>query len=160
MNRSLRILARLVAIAAGVIAVQHFCVRPWIANRILQRVEIRTRAAVAAADPQRATILARISLNELAGISFIGQYDVSYHLLFAANARLLNRTAEALTHYEAALRVDHRPEIYLQRGLTLLELGRTAEAIPNFITASRFDPAIVDDLDPPIRDQVVRELQR
>jgi tetratricopeptide (TPR) repeat protein len=158
-NRSLRILSRLGAIAAGIIGIERLCMAPYAANRILHRVDIRSHAAISAADPQHAAILARTSLNELRSIASIEEYDVDYHLLFAANARVLNQTAEALAHYDAALRADQRPEIYFQRGLTLLELGRIPESIPNFVTAARFNPTILNDLDPTIREQVVAGLQ-
>ena len=158
-NRSLRILVRLGAITAGIIGIERLCIAPYAANRILHRVDIRSHAAVAAGDPQRAAILARTSLSDLRSIASIGKDEVNYHLLFAANARLINQPAEAFAHYDAALRADQRPEIYLQRGLTLIELGRIAEAIPNIVTAARFNPTILDDLDPSIRQQVVRGLQ-
>jgi tetratricopeptide (TPR) repeat protein len=75
------------------------------------------------------------------------------------NARILNRPFESLAHYDAALGFDHRPELYFERGLTLLELGRKQEAIQNIATSARFDPHITDDLDPLVREQVLAELR-
>ena len=159
MIRSLRILVRLAAIGASFFAMENLSIRPYMANRVLRRVDTRTHAAAADPNSQRAVIRARISMNELGTISDIQKDEVNYEMLFAANARLLNRPGDALAHYDTALRFDHRPEIYLERGATLLELGRDSEAIANFVLAAEFDPDIVETLDPPIRARVVAQLR-
>ena len=160
MHRSLTILCRLAALVAGALLIERLCVQPYAANLVLHRVDRRTHAALDAGDPQRGAILARTNLNELRSIASTCRYDVTYHFLFAANARFLNQSAEELAHYDAAMAVDHRPEIYFERGLTLLEMGRKAEAIPNLVTAARFDPGSLDNLDPQVREEVATKLER
>lgn len=160
MRRSLQIFVRLVAILAAAIGIQYLCVAPYAGNRTLHRVDQRTHAAVIDPNDQRAAIFARASIGQLMRIAHVRKDEVTYDLLFAANDRILNRPDDALAHYDAALLADHRPEIYFERGLVLMGLGRKRDAIASLVTALRFDPNLVDSLDSPIREEVAAELQR
>jgi tetratricopeptide (TPR) repeat protein len=150
---------RLAAVIGAAAFLRQFCVLPYLANQVLWRVDGRTHRAVIDPDIQDAAILARTSIGELRTISNSRKDEVTYHLLFAANLRLLGQTSEALEHYNAALRFDQRPEIYAERGETLLELGRTVNSIPDFVKAARFDDSIVDLLDPRVRAAVAGQLR-
>jgi len=61
------------------------------------------------------------------------QTDANYHMLYAAKrAAVLRRPDLARQHYDAALRIDRRPEIFMQRGLTALESGKRRAGRPRF----------------------------
>ena len=44
-------------------------------------------------------------------------------MLYGANCELLNRYPAAADAYTRALRIDDRPELYVNRGMVLLHLG-------------------------------------
>jgi hypothetical protein len=45
------------------------------------------------------------------------------------------------------LRIDQRPEIYVNRALVMLQLRRIDPAVNAFAAAARFNPGILTDID-------------
>lgn len=70
---------------------------------------------------------------------------VSCYMAAAANLRTLKRFDEALLMYRHALRLDRRPELYLQIGNTLEELGNHREALRYYMLAVTFNPQFIYD---------------
>jgi hypothetical protein len=52
------------------------------------------------------------------------------------------------------LRIDDRPEIYVNRGLVRLHLGQTDLAVSDLATAARFDPSVLYQLEGELRARV------
>jgi len=157
--RSVRILIRILAVGTALLLIERFTVEPYITNKVLQRVDLRTHAAVANPQQDRSVILARISIDQLRSIAGAEKDEVTYELLFAANEHILGHLDAVLAHYNAALRFDQRPEIYVNRGATLFDLGREPEAIADFVTAAKFDPDVIETLERRIREQVLARLK-
>lgn len=155
----MKIALRLAAVVAGAIGIYWLCVLPYVANQTLYRVDGRSRVAITA-EPQRAVRLARGSIDELRHIQSYQKDEPAYYMLLALNLRIQQRNEEAIEAYDGALRYDQRPEIYYERGLTLLEAGRQAEAIRDLVTACRFDATLLDTLDPSIRAVVAEQVRR
>jgi hypothetical protein len=57
---------------------------------------------------------------------------------------------------DEALRVDDRPQVYYNRGLMLLELGRVNDAVRDLATAVDFDPSLLAGIDGELRDRVAK----
>ena len=75
-------------------------------------------------------------------------------LLYGANCEILGRWKEAADAYTRALRIDQRPEIYSNRGLVLLQLGRADAAVADLATAARFNPTSSINVDGELRPRV------
>ena len=146
MRRSAVLLARAVAIVAAAIALQRLCLEPYRGNLVLRDVLLRSTAAQSA-DQQRASILARANLQDLARVEQSRRLDPAWYMLYAANCGILERWSDAADTYTRALLIDDRPEIYIDRGLVFLRLGRTDAAIADMVTAARFDPAVIEQLE-------------
>jgi tetratricopeptide (TPR) repeat protein len=103
----------------------------------------------------RATFAARDNIERLQSVAGTCQLSVDYHLLFAANARMLGRSDEAIEHYTAALAADHRPEIYFDRGITYLEEGKLDAATPDIALAVRFNPQFLYEIDAGMQQRIL-----
>jgi hypothetical protein len=75
--------------------------------------------------------------------------DLDADMIAAAALQLLSRYELAEGRYHAALRLDRRPEIYLQLGNTQLALGRRAEAEENLYRCGLFNSVMLDAVDDP-----------
>ena len=56
--------------------------------------------------------------------------------------------------YTRALALYQRPEIYYNRGMTLIGMGRVDEAIADLTIAARFMPQFLEELDGETRRRV------
>ncbi|SRR5260221_5654846 len=126
---------------------------PYRANHVLFEVERRGEAAEAA-DPLKGMPIARTNIAMLESVERGCRTDVNYHMLYAANARVLRRPDLARKHYDAALALDMRPEILMQRGLIELETGHVDAAFADFVRAVRFNPGMIEQLGGEYRQQV------
>ena len=144
---------RALAIAGAAIAIYALVVLPYRANLDLDEIERRTLSAQAA-DASTAAPVARTNLSDLARIEVAERLNPSWYLLYGANCEILGRLADAAMVYSQALRIDQRPEIYFQRGLVMLQMGRMDAAVSDLATAARFDPNVVFDLDGDLRSRV------
>jgi tetratricopeptide (TPR) repeat protein len=101
--------------------------------------------------------LAHANIAQLQSVAPACRTSVEYELLYAANAALLHRWDEAFAHYNAALQIDRRPEIYFNRGLTRLQLGDIAGATQDLVIAVRFRPVLNDQLSGELHDRVAAQ---
>ena len=80
--------------------------------------------------------------------------DLTWFMLYAANCRVVGEGAEAVRAYTRALALYQRPEIYYNRGMTLIGMGRVDEAIADLTIAARFMPQFLEELDGETRRRV------
>ncbi len=144
---------RLLAIGLACLAFYRLTWLPYHANHVLFELDQRSEAAQNG-DAFRAAPIARDNLTRLQTVADVAGTNLVYHMLFAENARVLHRWDDALLHYDAALTIEHRPEIYFQRGLTLVERGDVDAEIPDLATAARFRPRLLEDLEGELLERV------
>ena len=130
---------RVVAIGVACLALYRLTWLPYHANHVLFEIDQST-AVAQNGGAYRAAPAARDNLARLQTVAAVAGTDIVYHMLYAANARLLQRWDDALQHYDAALAIDHRPEIYFERGMMLVERGNVDAALPDLVKAVRFRP--------------------
>lgn len=148
-----RISVILLACAAAIFGIDQLCIEPWRASLVLREIEQRS-ALAQSLDAIRATALAHTNLHDLDSAAHASRLDPQWYLLYAANCQLLGRWEEAANTYSRALQIDDRPEIYVNRGMVMLHMGRADAAVGDLATAARFDPKVLDDLDGELRSRV------
>jgi tetratricopeptide (TPR) repeat protein len=153
LRASATLLIRTVAIAGAAVAIEFFCLAPWRSNLVMRQVHQRSVTATSA-DEQRAVVLARASLDDLNGVARSERLNPAWYLLYGANCEILERWPDAVNAYSRALQIDDRPEIYVNRGLVYLHMGRTDAAAADMATAARFNPNILEQLEGPLRIRV------
>jgi tetratricopeptide (TPR) repeat protein len=157
-NPVARALCRLAASAAAVAALYQYSWMPAHANHLLKTLQTRTENAMAIGG-DRAIFTARDNIALLQTITNACQLSIDYHLIYAANERILGRNNEAIEHYTAALESDHRPEIYFDRGVTYLEQGKLDPATADIALAARFNPWYLESVDGGMQSRVKAVLQ-
>jgi tetratricopeptide (TPR) repeat protein len=152
----LRLACRAVVVIIAAAALQRYTFVPIYANRALKDLELRTRGALQGeVSEERSVMVARDNIERLGRIEPRCLLAVEYHMLWAANARILHRTDDALAHYTLALAMEHRPEIYFERGLTYLEVGNVGAATADVARAARFNPNYITEVDGEFQRRVV-----
>ena len=154
MPRSAVIVVRLAAAVAAVLGIWRMCVLPYRAVGVEFAIEQRSERADAVSDRTRSVILARENLRELDGIAGARRLAVTWYILYAGNCELLERWDAAVDVYTRALRIDQRPELYFHRGLDRIHVGQAEAGVGDLITAARFQPAVLDQLDGELRARV------
>jgi len=158
---TLRVAGRVVVTIIAAPALYRYSFEPIYANRALKDVELRTRSALdGAMSDDRAVMNARDNLERLGRFEPRCVLAVEYHMLWAANDRILHRTDDALTHYTLALAMEHRPEIYFERGLTYLEKGDVDRATADVARAARFNPNYVSEVNGELQRRVAAMLPK
>ncbi len=152
-NPIVRSLCRLVALAMGVLAFHRYAWMPEHADHVLKTVNAHTSMALQWSG-DRAIFAARDNIDRLQEIAPACRLSVAFHLVYAANDRILGRSADAIEHYSAALAAAQRPEIYFDRGATYLEAGKLDAATPDLALATRFNPYLLDEVDGVMRDRI------
>jgi tetratricopeptide (TPR) repeat protein len=152
-HRSARVLVRAAAVVAGWFAFDYLCVQPFRGNMALGDVYEHSVISESR-DPQQAAALARRNLTDLDRLARSCRLDPTWYLLYASNCEILQRWPEASDAYTRALRIDDRPEIYFERGLVMLHLGRMDAAVADLATAARFNPNVLNGIDGQLRARV------
>ena len=152
-HRSVSVLVRAAAVVAAWFAFDYFCVEPFRGNRALGDIYQRSVMSESR-DPQQAAALARRNLTDLDRVARSCRLDPAWYLLYAGNCEILQRWPEAADTYTRALRIDDRPEIYFERGLVMLRLGRMDAAVADLATAARFNPNVLDGIGGELRARV------
>ena len=140
------------ALMATLIVITCLSVVRWVVvlpiriNQMIGQAESATAGAWTASDQFGAAAQAKRILAIIQPALERNRTNVSLLMVSAANKQLVGRFRSALMDYDTALQVDRRPELYLQRGLTLLGAGRRMEAIPDLITANLFSPTYFADI--------------
>ena len=149
----LRNAMRAVAVIGAAAALRTLCVAPYRANLVLETVDRRTTYAETL-DQASAAPLARRNLDDLTLIETPERLDPDWYLLYGANCEALGRKEDAAEIYSRALRIDQRPEIYVNRGMVMLQLGRMDAAVSDLAVAARFKPDVLYDLNGDLRARV------
>lgn len=146
----MRVTLRIVqAIAIGptfVYALHAYCYVPLHCNVVEKELETRTSFAYRILGTLKSEVMARNNLDDLKACAAHDPTNVNDSMIAAANFAILGQSDAAVREYQNALIYDRRPEIYLNMGLDLLQLHRTAEAERALVTAALFNPAVVDDI--------------
>jgi len=149
----MRSVIRIAALIAAALGIQYFCIAPYRGNLTIGAVEFRTSTA-ASSRPAHAIPLAQKNLHDLADAEQSRWLDPNWYLLYGANCELLGRWSEAADVYTRALRIDDRPEIYVGRGMARLHLGQISEAEGDLVTAARFNPRVLNEVEGELHDRV------
>jgi len=154
-TRSVIVLVRAAAVLAAGLGIYRLGVVPLRSNLVVQEVAQRT-ATAQSLDVQHAAALARTNLEELQRAAAGSRLDPSWYLLRGVNFEILERFQEAADAYTQALRIDDRPEIYVNRGLVMMRIGRMDAAVRDLATAARFDPNVLNRIDGETRMRVAQ----
>lgn len=139
-----RWLATVATWSATIAALAYFVVKPqqcnWLEGEIQRSTDHITRL------PADQTIVVPIARQNVARLMTCMSCadDVNRAMVLAANLRFMDRGPEAIAVYRDALRYDRRPELYLNLGQTLLDLGDEEEGMRVLTTACLAAPNLVD----------------
>lgn len=153
LRRSVMVIVRGAAVVAACIAIHFLCVVPYRGNLVLREVMQRSTLAQRV-DAQRAAIIARSNLDDLDRIARGRRLDPAWYMLYGANLEILDRLPEAADAYTRALRIDDRPELYVNRAMVYVHLGRTDAAAADLAKAARFNPFVLHQLEGDLRARV------
>ena len=120
--------------------------QPYRCNRIAKVTKAMALAALDTSDPLRAARLARTAGAQAVECLEHEPAMIDLYMVAALSRRILSEREEAIAFYSQALQYDRRPEIYLQIGLTNLEMGRQAEAREPLRRAIAFDKTMADEV--------------
>lgn len=149
---------RVIVALLATVSLYRLCWIPYRCNRYAKTAEALTVRAENAGVIE-ASSLARRNVDLLNTSLERCACDVRLLVLLAVNYRLLDNPRDAITAYERALRLDKRPEIYFELGLTQLSLGDRTGAIVNLTKAARFaEQYMYETEDPSMIDAVRRNL--
>lgn len=65
-------------------------------------------------------------------------HEIDFYMIAAANYRVTGRLDASAHLYQSALKYDHRPEIYINLGEVLLEIGQREEGLIALTKAASF----------------------
>lgn len=111
------------------------------ASRILKSVERLTLSA-------RRTYVLYTNIELLRRAEKLDPSEVGIPLARGSQHYLLRQSQAAIEAYEEALRLEPRPEIYLNLGRALDLGGRRDEASRAFFLATRIDPRLLPEVPP------------
>lgn len=149
----LRNAIRLLAVIAAAAGLHFLFFAPYRANLEIGDIDQRT-ARAQSLDRVDAAPVARANLHDLLAIQRARRLDPVWYVLYGANCEILGRPGDAADAYSGALRVDQRPEIYFDRGMVMLQLGRIDAAVSDLATAVRFKPDLIFQFDGDLRARV------
>jgi hypothetical protein len=127
------------------LALDRLCIVPYRLNQTRKVVESVTRRALEVNGPE-APLVARKSVEQLSPCLAATPDDMDCYMILAANYGIMKRNADAARMYRTALQYDHRPEIYLNLGLTLLDLNQHEAAVSSLVSAVIFNPALINEV--------------
>ncbi|HUR83551.1 MAG TPA: hypothetical protein VM733_22535 [Thermoanaerobaculia bacterium] len=129
------------AIAVSAWALVRYAWEPVRCNAVVSQVEADTIAAEQLPDPYARTLRAKRNLARLEPLRCASEVRVP--VLVASNEELMEHFEEAARHYEDALRMEQRPEIYLALGNVQVRLGRIDAAVENYARGVKFHPPMI-----------------
>jgi tetratricopeptide (TPR) repeat protein len=119
------------------------------AARILRQVEVFSMAAIERGEMPRGLVPANLELLRRAAP--LDPTQVGIPIARGTQYLLLGNGASAAQSYRQALKLEPRPEIYLNLGRALAAAGETEEARRNFRLALRLDPRLDLEVPPDLR---------
>ncbi len=129
----LRAVLAMVILVVCMGAFHRFVVLPYRCSHLKRNVEAIIQRFVVTEQPSlRLVEILRVARVEVHRCMRHMPHDLDLRMEAAACDLFLGRRPEAIEQYQAALRIDRRPEIYLNLGNTLFEAGRRREAIDAF----------------------------
>lgn len=140
-------------VLAGLLAIYHTGAVPLRCNRENKRLEdatIRTMSQRGAAG----AVSARENVDAVLRSIRACPREPNFYMIAAANYRILRRHEEAASMYESTLRLERRPEIYFQLGMTRADMGMNVEAVESFTRACRFVPVLIEQVPGHLREDV------
>jgi tetratricopeptide (TPR) repeat protein len=156
---TIRRLAALAVIAAGIYAFYLFCYLPYHCNAVKKTYAASTQYAFQRLGTPEGSIAARRNIAALQQCLTPTCRDVYLDMLVAANYRVIGRYQDAVALYRDALRFDRRPEIYLNLAATEMALGDRDLAREEMVRAALFNPWMISSIeDGQLRQEVVRDV--
>jgi tetratricopeptide (TPR) repeat protein len=147
--------AVLIALGA-LLLIDRWAIVPWQCNRQLYPMRVRSAEVFERTPDPTVTTLAARQLIELARPCMERcPEQLDWLLITAAAYHVIGRYDQAEATYREALRIDQRPEIYRELGLTQLDARRYDDAVLDLAVAFRFSPlAFLDDIPQGYRSEV------
>jgi len=146
----MRKLVQIAAVIAAAAAFYWLVVLPWHGNLVLRTV-VRSSEIAERADPQIGVIVARQNVVALDAIAAGRRLDPAWYMLYGANCEMLGRLGDAEAAYSGALRIDDRPELYVNRAMVRLHRGNADGAVADLAQAAKFRPEVLDGFDGEVR---------
>lgn len=116
----------------------------WEADRILKAVEASTAQALVTRRAAPASLLH--NAEELTRAERLAPASASIRLVKGSQYLLLGRNEPAIAAYEEALRLEPRPETYLNLGRAQWRAHRETAALENLRRAVRLDPGLLREV--------------
>lgn len=146
-------------IGAAIVSVRQYCLLPYLCNVTSKRVMTLTERLSGKPDFV-VRVGARDNLKLLEPCQKCFATNIAYLMVKAANEGALQDYVAAETTYRQALTVDRRPELYLNLGLTQLNLGQTAEGTQSLLTACRFSFSVITEIPEPEKSEMYVVIRR
>ena|ERR1700730_16429133 len=160
MRNLLRVLASVAVLAAALLLLDVLCYRPYQCNKASRTAMKEALAAFDSVDRLHAADLARKSLARVEPCLSRVPYMIELYVIAAVDYRALGQPGVAVKLYRRALEYDRRPELYLQLGLTELELNHRAEARRVLELAILFDVSMLDEVVDPELHQILAKIAK
>ncbi|HYR29406.1 MAG TPA: tetratricopeptide repeat protein, partial [Thermoanaerobaculia bacterium] len=100
-------------------------------------------------DDYQRTLSARRNLEALRPLVEHCPRQINVYTMLGANEQMIGRPAEAVESYRQALAISPRPEVYMEIGNLLVELGRIDEAVDALVAAARYDQLYLNSIQDP-----------
>jgi tetratricopeptide (TPR) repeat protein len=140
---------RLVILAVAamlLLALEHTVLMPLRREHAKARARQRLERAIRTNNPVVITRMARATLADLDGYRFPFSTDAETQIDRAAAYMLLENYPAAIREYQQALRLDKRPEIYLNLGEALMATGQAEAAVQALTRAVLFDRVLLNQI--------------
>jgi len=133
----------IVALTAA--AFHYFVIIPFRCDHVKRSVEALIRRFAGSGQPPMVMVARlRAARDQVYACIEHMPHDLDLRLEAAACDRFLGRPDDAIEQYQLALKIDRRPEIYLNLATTLFEQGRREEATDTFATMMSFATFMVN----------------
>lgn len=154
-----RKLAAIAVVACSGVVFYFFCVVPYRCNRLKKAAVAPTQFAYDRIRTPEGSIQARRNLAALEQCMGPACRDVTSDMLAAANYSVLGRSDEAIRLYRDALRLDERPEIYMNLAAAEVAAGDRKTARSDLLRAVLFTPWAIKSIDDGLlREEVLQQL--
>jgi len=156
---SVRRLAAIALVACSGVAFYFFCVLPYRCNRIKKAAVAATTFAYEHAGTPEGSAQAQRNLSALRQCMTPICRDVTIDMIAAANYSVLARYDDAIRLYREALRLDERPEIYMNLAAAEVAAGDRNAARNDLLRAVLFSPWAIKSIDDGLlRQEVIQQL--
>jgi len=123
--------------------------RPYRCNAESTELLRATSATTQITEDYQRVINARRNLERLRALVEHCPRQINVYTMVGANEQMIGRPAEAVDAYRQALAISPRPEVYMEIGNLLVELGRIDEAVDALSKAARYDKLYLNSIQDP-----------